>query len=69
MIDISVKVGDKYILHSKNGMDYNIEIININNYRDPSMKYGIDVYDKNGIYAGDVIFVDDDFLSKCEKVN
>lgn len=63
------KVGDKYILHSSNGMDYSIEVVNVNNYREPSMKYGIDVYDGNGTYAGDVMFVGDDFLSKCKKVN
>ena len=63
------KVGDKYILHSSNGMNYDIEIINVNDYREPSMKYGADVYDDNGVYAGDVMFFGDDFLSKCEKVN
>ena len=62
------KVGDKYILHSSNGMDYDIEVINVNDFREPSMKYGIDVYDSNGVYAGDVLFVDDVFLDKCEKV-
>lgn len=63
------KVGDKYILHSENGMDYNIEIINVNNFREPSMKYGADIYDQNGTYAGDVVFFDDAFLNKCEKTN
>ena len=63
------KVGDKYILHHSNGMDYDIEVINVNNYREPSMKYGLDVYDGNGTYAGDVMFVGEDFLCKCEKVN
>lgn len=64
-----VKVGDKYILHSSNGMDYHIEIINASDYREPSMKYGADVYDGNSIYSGDVMFFGDDFLNKCEKVN
>ena len=63
------KVGDKYILHSRNGMDYNIEIINVNEFREPDMKYGADVYDGNGVYAGDVMFFSDSFLSQCEKVN
>ena len=63
------KVGDKYILHSSNGMDYNITIVNVNNYRESSEKYGADVYDGNGIYAGDVMFFGEHFLSKCEKVN
>ena len=63
------KVGDKYILHSSNGMDYSIEVVNVNNYREPSMKYGINVYDGNGTYAGDVMFVGESFLCECEKVN
>ena len=62
-------VGDKYILHSENGMDYSIEIINVNDFREPSMKYGADVYDANGNYAGDVMFFGDDFLKKCQKVS
>ena len=63
------KVRDKFILHSSNGMDYNIEVINVNNFREPDMKYGVEVYDGNGIYAGDVMFVGESFLRKCEKVN
>lgn len=63
------KVGDKYILHSSNGMDYDIEIINVNNFRPPEEKYGANVYDGNGVYAGDVMFFGDDFLRQCEKVN
>lgn len=63
-----VNVGDKFILHSSNGMDYSIEVINMNDYREPDMKYGIDVYDGNGTYAGDVMFVGESFLNKCEKV-
>lgn len=60
---MEVKVNDKYILHSKNGMDYRIEIININEFREPSMKYGCDIWDGNGVYAGDVTFVGDDFFN------
>lgn len=63
-------VGDKYILHSENGMDYSIEIINVNDFREPGMKYGADVYDANGNYVGgDVMFFGDDFLKKCQKVS
>lgn len=61
-------VGDKYVLHSENGMDYDIEIISVNEFREPNMKYGADVYDGNGNYAGDVMFFDDYFLDKCEKL-
>ena len=31
---MEVKVGNKFVFHSANGMDYRIEVININNYRD-----------------------------------
>lgn len=63
------KVGDKYILHSSNGMDYDIEVVNVNNFRESDMKYGVDVHNANGIYAGDVMFVGESFLSQCEKVD
>lgn len=62
------KVGDKFILHSENGMNYSIEIININDFRESSMKYGADVYDENGTYAGDVMFFGDELLGKCDKI-
>ena len=62
------KVGDKYVLHSINGMDYDIEIINVNYFRPPDEIYGADVYDGNGVYAGDIMFFGEDFLAKCEKV-
>lgn len=62
------KVGDKYILHSENGMDYNIYIINVNYFRPPDEIYGADVFDRNGTYAGDVLFFGEEFLSKCKKV-
>lgn len=63
------KVGDKYILHSTNGKDYNIEIINVSDFRPPDVKYAIDVIDENGCYCNDdVLFCDDDFLiNTCEK--
>lgn len=63
------RIGDRYIFHADDGRDFNIEIINANDYREPCMKYGCDVYDNNGKYAGDVLFFGDDFLSNCEKAN
>ena len=62
------KVGDKFILHSANGMDYKIEIVNVNYYREPSMWYACDVTDENGVSSDDVIFCGDDVINKCEKV-
>lgn len=63
------KVGDKYILHSNNGMNYDIKIVSVNDFREPNAKYAADMYDENGVYAGDVVFFGDSFLSQCEKVN
>ena len=64
-----VEVGDKYILHSTNGKNYNIKIINVSDFRPPDMKYAIDIIDENGFYCyDDVLFCDDDFLiNKCIK--
>ena len=66
-----MKVNDEYVLHSSNGMDYKIIIVNINDYRESSMKYALDVWDENGVSCGeDVYFVGDDFFDKnnIEKV-
>lgn len=66
------KVGDKYIFHL-NGVDYRIDIVNVNDYREPSMKYDIVLlYDENGehVWAEDVLVcIGDDFLYQCENVN
>lgn len=63
------KRGDKFILHSVNGMDYKIEIINVNDYREPSMRYACDVTDGNGIKSNDVMFFSETLIRKCEKIN
>ena len=62
------KIGDKLILHSMDGKDYEIEIVNINEYRPPEQKYGVDMY-CNGVYYGDIYFCDEEFLNKCEVNN
>ena len=66
-----MKIGDKFILSSQNGHKYSMEIVNINEFREPSMKYGVDVYDENNNYAGDILFVGEDFFKKenCKRVN
>ena len=63
-----VEVGQKYILHSENGLNYDIEIININHFREIDRIYAIDVYHKGANVYGDVMFVGDDFINKCELV-
>lgn len=64
---MEIKVNDKFILHTTNGMDYRINVININKYRESSMKYACDIWDGNGVYAGDVSFVGDDFFNDYEE--
>jgi hypothetical protein len=63
------KVGDIYILRSEDNIGYKIKIVNVNDFREPNMKYAIDVYNGNGMHFDDVMFVGDEFLAKCEKVN
>lgn len=63
-----VKVGDKFILHSTNGLDYDIEVVNANMYRPPNEIYAIDVWLNGEPLNDDVIFVGDEFIGMCEKV-
>ncbi len=66
-----VNKGDILYLDSENGMKYTIEVINVNDYREPSMKYAVDMIDGNGVrYSdayGDYYFCGDDFIRKCHK--
>lgn len=68
---MEVKEDDVLFLDSENGLTYKVEVININDYREPSMKYVIDLIDCNGVrYSeayGDVAFVGQDFIDKCRK--
>lgn len=61
-------INDEFKFKSENGMTYKIIIININEWREPEARYGADVWDGNGNYAGDVMFFGNDFLDKCEKI-
>ena len=60
-------VGDMLLLHSVDGNDYEIEIINKNEFRPPSEKYACDVSLKGQHYS-DLYFCSDDFLNKCEVI-
>ena len=67
---MTVKVNDELILHSKNGKDYLIKIININEYRDPDMKYACDLMVDGVWYTdayGDYYFCGDEFIQQCER--
>ena len=65
---MDIKVNDKFVMHSSNGMDYKMEVVNINTMRDPAEKYGVDMWDGNGIYAGDVMFFGDDFWENNSEI-
>lgn len=57
-----VEVGDKYILNSQNGLCYDIEVVNINHFREIDRIYAIDVYHKGTNVYGDVVFVGDEVM-------
>jgi hypothetical protein len=66
---MNVKVGDELILHSSNGKDYPVKIVNINEYRPPEMKYAVDIYSEGTWYSdamNDYYFCGDDLIEKCE---
>lgn len=64
-----IKVGDRLILNSSNGMTYKVIVENVNEFRPPEMKYAVDVIDENGNsyynQQGDLFFCGDDFIEKC----
>lgn len=62
---MEVRVGDKLKIDLEDGTTYDIIVVNINNFRPPKEKYGIDLWDENGTYFGDVVFVGQDFMDKC----
>lgn len=55
-----MKVNDQYRLASKNDSIYVAKIININDFREPGLKYLLDVY-RDGEYQGE-IFAGDSFF-------
>ena len=66
---MNVKVGDELILHSSNGKDYPVKIININEYRPPETKYAVDIYSEGTWYSdamNDYYFCGDDLIEKWE---
>ena len=73
-INMVVNKGDVLYLDLKHGlkyMKYTVEVISVNDYREPSMKYAIDMVDGNGVrYSdcyGDYAFVGQEFIDKCYK--
>ena len=70
--DQLAKVNDHFVLHSSNGLDYQVYIHNVNDYRPPEMLYACDIVDPEGTQyyeaAGDWYFCGQDFIDKCEYV-
>ncbi len=64
---MEIKVNDKYILHSKNGMDYRIEIININEFREPSSN-GIILEAVKCVITEDNAVLNYDICNKSNKI-
>lgn len=63
---MGVKVEDRFILHSKNGLDYEIEIVNVNMNRPPDQIYAIDMWLNGQEVYDDVVFVGDEFIGMCK---
>ena len=63
---MGVEVGDRFILHSMNGLDYDIEVVNVNMCRPPDQIYAIDMWLNDQAVYNDVVFVGDEFIEKCE---
>lgn len=61
---MNIKVGTRFILNSENGMTYEYEVINVNDFREPSMRYAADVMIvETGESLPDEVFFGDDWLN------
>ena len=67
---MEIKVKDKFILHSTDGNDYDIEVVNVSLFREPELKYALDVRLDGEPVSNDVFFVGDNFfeIPQVEKV-
>lgn len=59
-----IKVGDRVIITDLKGNKYRGVLVNINDFRDPCMKYAIDI---KGF--GDVVFVGEEQIDKEDTQN
>ena len=66
-MDTKYEEGDRLILHSKDGNDYEIEIVNVNPYRPSDMEYAVDIYINGHLQNDDFIFVPEEVLDEFEK--
>ena len=67
-----IKPRDKFILHSENGKNYKVTVINVNYFREPSMVYALNIVAPDGadFYEtyGDWFFCGESFFKNCEYV-
>ena len=61
------KVGDKYYFQSA-GVTYLAEIVNVNEWREPSMKYAVDIYFQGKTVYEDVFFVGDEQIKNWKYI-
>lgn len=57
---MDIKVMDRVVITANNGQKFHGRVANINDFREPSMKYAVDV---DG-YDEDVVFVGEDRIEK-----
>ena len=63
---MKIRVGDKFIYHGVDGIDYILVVDNINDHRrPPDEKYAVTASDPEGVYP-DLLFYGDDFFEKCK---
>ena len=58
-----IEVGDKFMLHVPNSTPWNIEVININEYRPPDEKYAVDISTASQPIF-ETLFCGDDFFTQ-----
>lgn len=65
-----MKVRDKFRVKSKDGKTYTAVVVNINEFREPNMKYLLDMY-CDGEYQGELFvgesFFNDNAVTKIEE--
>ena len=66
-MDTKYKEGDRLILNSVDGNNYEIKIVNVNPYRPPDMMYAVDVYIDDRQQNDDVIFVPEEVLDEFKR--
>ena len=64
-----VNVGDKFEFRSSDKTLYYIDVVNINTFREPDLRYAVDVYINGEVVNdnGDVTFLPENFFNKYEK--